>query len=440
MPQGNPLPNRSNFYSYERSGFLSMADIMEQVAIDLLAFGVEVVKAKKWTDATSGFMHYQAVFQMYDIEKELNAEGVEVDVQKNFTYVIFKAKAKPHLGILDGGGGDIRVWSTTPDQVQIKDTFDPATDPETDFIKIARDPGFKHWDGLFALNSGVNTIKHPELLASGNTVVAKFTVGDGLSGCMQSYGTPWADWNFGDSAESALADPRTMPCSYRITKTAHGIFLYIWREGSDYLGGKYSWMLIQKAVDKQGRVMDIGKNPVFAVFSSKNEIFKFVVRETETSTPSPLRYATKNTEDSVKIINSENIVATTEAGKYCVFFPSNVNTQRYTYTAQLDMIAFTSADVISQGLNVDLEVFGGRKKYRSLQANRPYNTGMRLLCLTGQQYKTGVDENGAPIWSDTAPGPKTQKEDGESFFNPELELFPEPEVDKDIFSTSNPLG
>jgi hypothetical protein len=108
---------------------------------------------------------------------------------------------------------------------------------------------------------------------------------------------------------------------------------------------------------------------------------KFAVRESDVFRPSLTRAADQNVEDSAAIINTTYQVSVSEDNRYVVTIPKGLNTTRYAYTHELDMLAYTSADVIGQWSEIELDVYGGNKYlYKSLLANRIKNTGMRILC------------------------------------------------------------
>jgi hypothetical protein len=90
-----------------------------------------------------------------------------------------------------------------------------------------------------------------------------------------------------------------------------------------------------------------------------------------------------HTEDSRAIINPMNQVAITEDNKYVITFPNGLNTPRFAYTHELDIIATTSADVVSQWSEVPLTVYGetAPRVYKSMCANGPNNTGLRIMML-----------------------------------------------------------
>ena len=70
-------------------------------------------------------------------------------------------------------------------------------------------------------------------------------------------------------------------------------------------------------------------------------VYKFVVREVDVEKPTLPADATASNADSNAIINSKQQVAITEANQYVITFPNGLNTQRYAYTEELDLIAYT---------------------------------------------------------------------------------------------------
>lgn len=175
------------------------------------------------------------------------------------------------------------------------------------------------------------------------------------------------------------------PMSYRLTTCAHGFALFIWNEATDSVGNSFSWLAVQRSVDNAtGAPYVTGKSPVYAVFSHpKLGIRKFVVRESDVHKPTISVPATANTEDSRAIINEEAQVAITEDNKYVVTMPNGLNTPRYSYTQELDVVAITSADVVSQWAEVPLTQYGESQPrvYKAMCANGANNTGMRVLML-----------------------------------------------------------
>ncbi len=82
-------------------------------------------------------------------------------------------------------------------------------------------------------------------------------------------------------------------------------------------------------------------------------------------------------------MNVETQVRLTEDGKYVVNFPSRLNTSRFRYPYELDMIGATSADVVSQYSDVELTVYDepDARVYHALQSNEANNTGLRIVVL-----------------------------------------------------------
>lgn len=181
-----------------------------------------------------------------------------------------------------------------------------------------------------------------------------------------------------------LATAASFPLSYRLSISDRGFTLFVWEEASDTDGDKFSWVNVQRPVDHvTGEAVVTGKCPVFCVYSLANSIRKFVVREIDVLRPTYSVSATSDTADSAAIINSVQQVAISEDNKYIVTFPNHLNTQRYAYTYELDQIAYTSADVISQAAQVPIRPYGEAvdRIYRAMNANGINNSGMRLLML-----------------------------------------------------------
>lgn len=175
------------------------------------------------------------------------------------------------------------------------------------------------------------------------------------------------------------------PMSYRLTVSNRGFWLGCWEEAvTAQESSAFNWMLVQRPVDRvTGAVLTTGKAPVFCVSGVGNSYWQFVVRESDIMRPGKRRSASTNTDDSEAILNAENQVSLSEDGKYIVTFPSRLNSSRYRYPHELDMIGITSADVVSQYSDVPLTVYGesSARSYKALHANGGSNTGMRILVL-----------------------------------------------------------
>lgn len=175
------------------------------------------------------------------------------------------------------------------------------------------------------------------------------------------------------------------PMTYRLVISPRGMWLGIWEDATTAeTSATFNWFLIQRPVDRAtGLVLTTGKAPVFCVNSVGPNIWQFTVRESDILRPGKRRSATVDEVDSECIINNVEQVSLSEDGKYIVTFPSRLNTSRYRYPHELDMIGLTSADVVSQFTDVPLTVYGETtgRVYKALHANGTANTGMRILVL-----------------------------------------------------------
>ena len=185
--------------------------------------------------------------------------------------------------------------------------------------------------------------------------------------------------------ESVGTSGQSYPMSYRLSISTRGFWLGVWEDAvTQEESVLFNWMLVQRPVDRTtGVVLTTGKAPVFCVNAIGNSYWQFVVRESDILRPGKRRPADSDSEDSEEIINTSDQVSLSEDGKYIVTFPSRLNTSRYRYSNELDMVGITSADVVSQFSDVPLSVYGesSPRTYKAMQASGPNNTGMRILVL-----------------------------------------------------------
>ena len=176
------------------------------------------------------------------------------------------------------------------------------------------------------------------------------------------------------------------PLSYRLTLTERGIALCVWEDATDAEAiPNISWVVAQRPVDHlTGATLVAGHAPVVCVYGMAGVTSKFIVRENDVYKPTLSVSANTNTEDSRGILNTANQVSITENNRYVITFPNGLNTPRYSYTEELDMVAYTSADVVSEFSNVPLTVYGEgtARTYKALRSTGGNSTGMRLLFLT----------------------------------------------------------
>ena len=175
------------------------------------------------------------------------------------------------------------------------------------------------------------------------------------------------------------------PMSYYLAITPRGMFLSVWEGGpSDVNGMYYSWVLVQRPVDRDtGAVITTGKAPLFCVNSVGNKINRFVVREADVIRALDPVDACIDTADNAAIINDKVQVAVSEDNQYVVSFPSRLNTPRYAYTYELDMIGYTAATVVQQNTEIPLTLYNEPtpRKYISMHSNIENGNGMRIVAL-----------------------------------------------------------
>lgn len=225
-------------------------------------------------------------------------------------------------------------------------------------------------------------------------------------------------FNINRSADERVNE-QAVPLTYALSKSDHGIAFMMWTEARDNTGDRFHWWTVQRMVNKDtGATIIDGKAPLFCVFSmvgggtaasdqgddiaanelldAVDDIYYFVVRESDVHTPTVPVTACFDTNDSTRIINVMQQVSISEDNKLTLNMIKGMNTQRYSYPHELDMVSYISADVVSQFAEVQVQVYdeeqpagtAHKRTYKSLKANRRDNKGMRLLFL-----KSGGDVN-----------------------------------------------
>lgn len=205
---------------------------------------------------------------------------------------------------------------------------------------------------------------------------------------------------------STVPMKNAMPMSYKLTLSPHGFALAVWEAGNDNNIDSLSWFVIQRSVDNtSGAVTGIAsaarKAPVFCVFSifrpaaipsnpalpAINTKSKFVVRELDVLRPTENVAADVESNDVQQSVPNHTLVSILETGSYNVNFLSGLNTQRFVYPQdELDIIAYTSADVISTGLLATFTAYGEAtpRSYRALPSSSSDNTNVRILMFDSQ--------------------------------------------------------
>jgi hypothetical protein len=214
------------------------------------------------------------------------------------------------------------------------------------------------------------------------------------------------------------SNPEVYPLNYAMTLTDRGMFFGVWEgtwstiqkskaKSTTDKDNYFNWFLIQRPVNRYtGKVLTVGRTPVFCINSVGYKYWKFIVREEDVLHPSlgdpdnRREYIAANsvvvsescsyrvpadahTQDSFAVLNTTNQIALTEDSKYLVSFLHNLTTPRFRYSEELDMIGQTSADVCMAGNDVSITAYGesGPRQYRALPANNPYNSGLRICVL-----------------------------------------------------------
>lgn len=216
-----------------------------------------------------------------------------------------------------------------------------------------------------------------------------------------------------------FADPEATPFTYHIALSDHGVAIHIQVEGRDSDGCRGAWLVVQRAINSDGTVVVDGKAPLFCMFSvngggSMNnndevrpvpnspgsyQIMRFTVREADVNAPTVPAPAHIHSADSSAVLNPYQMVPFSEDNHFDFRLPAGFNTQRYSYPYEMDMVGYASADVISNGTLIDVQVYNEKeddgstpkkRTYKALTANSPNNTGMRIFLLQGYKAPEGA--------------------------------------------------
>lgn len=220
------------------------------------------------------------------------------------------------------------------------------------------------------------------------------------------------------------------PMSYRLVLSDHGIFFAVWGENPEETASNYSWLLIQRPVNKNdgtirgayrdfytatgpngypvpnpvknnsiikstaydanGNNVNFGNRPLFCINSTANKFYKFVVREHDLPIPSARKDASNNSEDSSAVLNAYRQQSLTENGEYVITFINNLNSSRFKYADELDMVGTVSADIVGGGTDIDVAVYNeinplnsqpSKRTYHALWPSGQYGTKMRIVVV-----------------------------------------------------------
>lgn len=236
-------------------------------------------------------------------------------------------------------------------------------------------------------------------------------------------------WSRADRDSTAGTDSAN-PFSYKLTTTSRGIALHVWEPGTVLgfagRGPISSTVVIQRLVDNStGAPITTGKAPLQVLYCLDNNFSRMVLRESDILTPSLAIDAEVHTSINVygpasqgadlnktiidsgdvtgfgapipkaiitstltgglypPIINNRSYIAITEDNNYVTTFPSGFCTSRYAYYGEMDMIAYTSADIVAPNAIIQFTAYGEStpRKYQAMSATGPDASKLRILQL-----------------------------------------------------------
>lgn len=219
-------------------------------------------------------------------------------------------------------------------------------------------------------------------------------------------GSPDQNIYFVNRAQYQDSQKQSYPMNYRIVVTNRGVSLFVWETSMDDQAINYSWFVIQRPTNNvTGEVLKTGKAPVFALYAIHRQAFswpsgandmlltattdiiqRMVVREVDVTRPSLSVVADSDSNDGYRSINKYQQVSITEDGRYVLSFPNGLHSKRFFYpNFEMDMIAYSSADVVSESSLATFTAYGETtpRQYRAMMANNPRNTGMRVYQYIG---------------------------------------------------------
>lgn len=338
-------------YTVEKNNFISMETLAADLGAELLANGFSLVSVDDQNaNLTLGASHQRLLFRATtDVDPLCPADPNDVQVGEQ-PWLLFI--------VADDASDTLDFYTFTPTQL----ILGGAGEVE---VSVSRTEA----GGTTIANSGF-MFKNSETQTLG----------------VENHFFSYEQWGFENIDEEAV------PLSYFLTITDHGLAFMLWAEAYDKDGDKFGWWAIQRMVNDTGAVVVDGKAPLFCVFSvdggggedlnivEPDGILKFVVRETDVNAPTIPVSAAKDTADSARIINSVQQTSIYENGQFIINFPRSLNTQRYSYPHELDIIAYASSDVTSQFATHEVTVYGeGQpREYRAMNANHSNNKGMRI--------------------------------------------------------------
>lgn len=194
------------------------------------------------------------------------------------------------------------------------------------------------------------------------------------------------EWGMDETTEFAAT-----PIGFTLHSTDHGFAMHIHSESRDWSGMSFSWMVVQRGVETPVVPPAGSTSPLFCVYSAgggqqgnpdvmrPTSVQRFTVIEADLFAATEPVSAVVATPDNMPIINPLQQVALMKGNRVAAFFPQAINTHRHIYFLKLDMLAYTSADVIAMSSEVPLMPNNEQVYFRAGCANGSDNRGMRVM-------------------------------------------------------------
>lgn len=282
---------------------------------------------------------------------------------------------------VDGQAGNTVGSDSKAFALQATTSVDTQADAQQWVVLISASNADKYIDVSVLPKLQINS-EFKALARNGTTSIGRLSK-DGLTA--SHFADLVLDWKM-----DAAADLAAYPLSYDLVTTDHGFALQVNAEGYDNTGTAFSWAVVQRGLT-DGETKAGEKSPLFAVYSVAGgqngdpdtsvatSVQRFTVIEAGINSATKSISACQASADASPIINPMQQVMLAEGNKAVVLFPKLINSQRYVYFVTLDLLGYTSADVISAGSQIDLTPAGTKTTYRGMNANGKDNRGMRLM-------------------------------------------------------------
>lgn len=390
-------------FAVERHNYTSVQDLCAALVNDMQANGFKVLNFNGTPNAGGGTVTIDNTIQkvLLAATDEVDPIAVEDDNVAHENYAL----RQPWRFVVevDQVKQAIRWYACTPTNIVFDGSnFDVAISfyNSNNHLQVQNDQKFTQIKKSGMLGTQAFTRAQRIITPNWAAPIPKFIDGDQSD--VEKYS--WRYEHFGFDIENM--DRESIPLSYRLAITDHGIAFCMWTEAFDDAGNRFHWWNIQRMVNKDTGAPIIGnelpgvegKAPLFCVFSmvggggaessldaaEYDDVYYFTVRERDVNAPTFPVSASIDTADSNRIINTVQQVSISEANKLVISMMKGLNTQRYAYPHELDMIAYVSADVVSQWANVNVRQYGEAedRSFRALKANHSKNKGMRILMLS----------------------------------------------------------